>query len=300
MNQAAWDAEVLARIAHLHLRAREAVAGWRTGMHRSVRSARGVEFVDYKDYSPGDPIRHLDWKVAARTDRMVIRRHEAETEVPVTLVIDASGDMGTDGDSDALEGTKHALAVTLAATLAVFLERRGDPVSLELIGGEGSPWGRIPHRTGESHLAQLLGALASLRPAGRADLATELPRIIERTPRRGVLILISDLMEEPADWGPAMSGAMKHRVDLRVLHVYSPAEWKLDWGTPAQLFSPEGGESLPVDPGVARAAMSQVVEEYLSEVREWMFRWRACHVLAPIDGSLEQIIQAVLRPGACP
>jgi uncharacterized protein (DUF58 family) len=294
VTEPAWSAEVLARIAHLHLRAREAVAGWRSGMHRSIRSARGVEFVDYRDYSPGDPIQHLDWKVAARSDRLVVRRHEAETEVPVTIVLDASADMGTDGEGDALSGTKHATAVTLAATLAMFLERQGDPVSLELLGGTGAPWQRVPHRTGEGHLAQLLGVLASVRPDGQAELASALPRILERTPRRGVVVLISDLMEEPETWGPAMSSVVSRRADLRVLHVYSPKEWGLDWSTPARLFSPEGGAPLAIDPQVARSAMQDVVEEYLDEVRKWMVHWRACHVLAPVDGPLDPLLAAVL------
>ena len=82
MTSTAWDADVLARIAHLQLRARQAVAGWRTGDHRSIRTNTNIEFVDYKEYSPGDPIRHLDWKVAARADRLVIKRHAAETGLP--------------------------------------------------------------------------------------------------------------------------------------------------------------------------------------------------------------------------
>ena len=206
MTTPAWDAEVLARIAHLQLRARMAVAGWRSGDHRSVRTNANVEFVDYKEYSPGDPIRHLDWKVAARADRLVIRRHAAETEVPVTLVVDVSGDLGTGGpDRPELDGTKHGAAVTLAATLAVFLSRRGDPVGLYLVGGKGSPWTEIPPRSSTGHLAQLVGALAAVRPDGTADLKASLARIGERVPRRGVVILISDLMEEPSEWGPSLA-----------------------------------------------------------------------------------------------
>lgn len=294
MTGPAWDADVLARIAHLHLCAREAVAGWRAGAHRSVRSASSVEFVDFKDYSPGDPIRHVDWKVAARTDRLVIRRHEAETEVPVTLLVDASADMGTGGEADALSGTKHATAITAAATLAMFLQRDGDPVGLELLGGEGAPWRRIPPRTGESHLAQIMGVLASVRPAGRADLATSLSQIGEGLPRRSIVVLVSDLMEEPAQWGPAFAALSRPDLDIRVVHIYDPAEWELDWRSPAQLFSPEGGAALAVDPVVARSAMAEVVSEYLEEVEQWLASQRIGHVLVPVDGSLDALLTAVI------
>lgn len=298
MTKPAWSAEVLARIAHLHLTARAAVGGWRTGSHRSVRSARGMEFIDYKEYSPGDPIRDVDWKVAARSDKLVIRRHEVETEVPVTLVLDASADMGTDGEADALSGTKHATAVSVAATLAVFLERKGDPVGLEILAGADVSWPRIPHRTGRPHLAQILGALASVRPDGRAELAAQLPGIIERTPRRGVIVLVSDLMEEPEAWGPTLMGAIGRKIDLRVVHVYAPSEWTLDWRAAVQVVSPEGGTGLAIDPAVARSAMTEVVDAYLSEVGEWMSRGQAHHVLAPVGGPMEQLLANVLRVSA--
>jgi len=272
------------------------VAGWRSGDHRSIRTNANVEFVDYKEYSPGDPIRHLDWKVAARADRLVIRRHAAETEVPVTLVVDVSGDLGTGGkERPALDGTKHGAAVTLAATLAVFLSRRGDPVGLVLLGGQGSPWSEIPTRSSSGHLAQLVGALASVSPAGAADLGPALERIGERVPRRGVVVLISDLMEEPDGWGPSLAALGRRGIDLRVIHLYDKAEWGMDLGGPTQLYSPEGGEDLSVDPAVARTAFAEVVEEYLEEVQGWLGRQRAHYVCMASDTPPDEALASVLR-----
>ena len=296
MTQPAWDAEVLARIAHLQLRARQAVAGWRTGDHKSIRTNANVEFVDYKEYSAGDPIRHLDWKVAARADRLVIRRHAAETEVPVTLVVDVSGDLGTGQDGrPALDGTKHGAAMTLAATLAMFLSRRGDPVGLVLLGGQGSPWSEIPPRSSTGHVAQLIGALAAVQPAGTAELSRALERVGERLPRRGVVVLISDLMEEPADWGPSLSAMSRRGTDLRVIHLYDKAEWAMDLGGPTQLYSPEGGEDLSVDPAVAKATFAEVIEEYLVEVQEWLGRHGAHYVCMASDTPLDEALASVLR-----
>jgi len=296
VTSTAWDADVLARIAHLQLRARQAVAGWRTGDHRSIRTNTNIEFVDYKEYSPGDPIRHLDWKVAARADRLVIKRHAAETEVPVTLVVDVSGDLGTGSDDlPALDGTKHGAAVTLAATLAVFLNRRGDPVGLRLVGGEGSSFSEIPARRSTGHLAQLIGALASVRPAGTAGLGSALEHISETVPRRGVVVLISDLMEEPDEWGPSLAALGRRGTDLRVIHLYDRSEWGLDWKAPAQLYSPEGGTPLAVDPAVARSTFSDVVEEYLAEVQGWLSQYRAHYVCMASDTPPDEALASVLR-----
>jgi uncharacterized protein (DUF58 family) len=292
----AWDPQVLARIAHLQLRARAAVAGWRTGDHRSKRTQSNVEFVDYKEYSPGDPIRHLDWRVAARADRLVIRRHAAETEVPVTLVVDLSGDLGTGSEErPELDSTKHGAAVSLAATLAVFLCRRGDPVGLQLIGGAGSPVSQMPPRCSSGHLAQLIGALASSRPDGKAELGSALQRIAERLPKRGVVVLISDLMEEPDQWGPSLGALARSGSDLRVVHVYEQAEWSLDWRAPTQLFSPEGGEPLAVDPAVARSTFAEVLDEYLAEVQGWLSRYGAHYVSLSAGSAVDEALASVLR-----
>jgi uncharacterized protein (DUF58 family) len=255
-----------------------------------------VEFVDYKEYSPGDPIRYLDWKVAARADRLVIRRHAAETEVPVTLVVDVSGDLGTGGsERPALDGTKHGTAMILAATLAVFLSRRGDPVGLYLIGGAGSPWSEIPARSSAGHLAQIIGALAAVRPSGTAGLGPALERIGERVPRRGVVVLISDLMEEPEEWGPSLAALGRRGADLRVIHLYDKSEWALSFRGPAQLYSPEGGEPLAVDPAVARSTFAEVVQEYLEEVQTWLGRHRAHYVCMAVDTPPDEALASVLR-----
>ncbi|NOY26045.1 MAG: DUF58 domain-containing protein, partial [Oligoflexia bacterium] len=180
---AQWDADVLSRVAWLQLRARQAVTGLVHGGHRSVKIAPNVEFADYKEYTPGDPLRDVDWKVAARTDRLVVRRHHAVSDLPVTIVFDASGDLGT-GDRGRyqrppLDGSKFGYAVTLAATLAWLLIHQGEPVGLAIVAGEEpgrdgqgiSPrWPWIPPRSGQAHLAQIVAALAALRPAGTANL----------------------------------------------------------------------------------------------------------------------------------
>ena len=197
-----WDAAVLARVRHLHLRARMLTNALMTGEHRSKRVGQAIEFADYQEYLPGMDLRGLDWRVWGRSDRYVVKRFETETELPCTLVLDLSGDLGT-GDQGLrsakalpdLEGSKAGYAITLAATLLYFLHMHGEPVGLELIAGTasgkpqdtGSPdahFRSMPARSGRNHLQLLFLQLAMARPGGVADLAGALGRIGARTKRR--------------------------------------------------------------------------------------------------------------------
>lgn len=293
-----WDPEVLARIGTLHLRARQATAGLLHGAHRSHRVASNVEFADYKEYTPGDPLRDLDWKVAARSDRLVIRRHHAETELRATLILDASGDLGTGARGryrlPPLDGTKFGYAVTLVATLAYYLHRHGEPVGLMILGGRGVRWPYMPPRSSPAHLAQIFAALASVSPAGKASLDKGIRELGTRIQRRSLVILVSDFMEEPAQWGQSLLALGRRRADVRAVHLYDKKEWGLDYPDPLRFFSPEGGDALPLDPSGAREAFAEVVSEYLLEVRSAMARTRAQHTLVASDEPLDRALAAVV------
>ena len=178
-----------------------------------------------------------------------------------------------------------------------WLRRRGEPVGLAVVAGESVPWRWLPPRTGRSHAAAILGTLAATVPAGRARLGEALPAIGARLPRRSMVVLISDLMEEPATWADAVAGLGAGLRDLRVVQVHDPREWALDYPAAARFRSPEGGAPLVVDPAGARDAMAGVVAEYLAEVRAAMVRAGARHVLAPSDGSLSAAVARLLREG---
>jgi len=233
----------------------------------------------------------VDWKVAARTDRLVIRRHAAEREVPVTLAVDFSGDLQTRGGEDG-SGSKLSTATVLAASLAVFLRRHGDPVGLEVLGGRG-----VKHRTipaGSRTLPSILRSLAEVEPGGVAGLSDAFHAMGNRLPRKSVLILISDLMEEPSEWGPQVAALVRRGIDLRVIHLHDPAEWALRLSEPSRLYSPEGGDELPLDPVAARPAMAAVVEEYVQEVRGYLGRQRGQHFLIAHDAPLDGVLRGVL------
>lgn len=295
-----WDAEVLARIEHLHLRARELVLGFLHATHPSARSSRNVEFSEYKEYSPGDSLRDLDWRVAARSDRLVVRRHRAETELATTILVDASGDMGTGeaglyGRRPPLDASKWGTAAVLCSTLAYWLHRRAEPVGLMVLGGEDVPWRYLPPRTGRTHLARILSTLGSARPAGEANLGQGITTLGSRLPRRSLAVIVSDLMEEPARWGPALVGLGERRADVRLVHLADPKELGLELREAGRLYSPEGGEELVTDPEDARAAFAEVVAAYQVEVAGWVRQARAQRIVAQTDASLQLPLSQLLR-----
>jgi len=303
VNTPPWDAAVLARIASLELRARRAVEGVLHGHHGSVRTTSALEFADYKEYAPGDPIKDLDWRVMGRSDRLVIRRHRAEAELATTLVLDASGD-GATGRGGAhprgrppLDGTRWGSAVVFCAALAWWLERHQEPVGLLVLGGGDVRWSWLPPATGRAQLVRVLGVLAGARPAGRTDLGAGLRSLGARLPRRSVAVLVSDLAQEPAEWGPAAATLRARRADLRVVHLIDRAEWGLDFDRPLRFFSPEGGAPLPEDPAELRAAFVAERDAFFAEARGHLSAAEAGYVPFFTDTPVEQPLARVLAGG---
>lgn len=296
-----WDPDALSRIQYLHLVATRVVDGLLHGNHRSRRVGSNVEFADYKEYSPGDPLRDLDWRVLARNDRYVVRRYEAETDLACYIVFDASGDLATGRRGPygrpPLEGSKFGYALTLAATLATFLQRHQEPVGLMVMGGGGSPGGRnivVPARTGRTHLAQIFGVLATLVPGGVADLGQAVARVAPHIRRRSLVAVVSDFMEEPAGWIPSLSALARRRTDLVAFHVLDRQELSLDYDQPIVFYSPEGGGDLVVDPVTAAPDFAAVVSEFLGEVRGAVVSHRGRYYPAWTDTPLDRVMRPMI------
>jgi uncharacterized protein (DUF58 family) len=299
-----WDAEVLARVRHLHLKARYLTDALLMGQHRSRRVGQAIEFADYQEYLPGMDLRGLDWRVWGRTDRYVVKRFETETELPASVVVDLSGDLGTGqagrGGYPNLDTSKAGYALTLAATLLYWLHRHGEPVGLELIaGGDGPPFRSLPARGGKNHLQLCFLLLASARPGGVAGLSGALRRVGERVRRRSWVAVVTDGMEEPSDWLPALTAFARRGADVRFLHLFDRAEWELAFERPALFYSPEGGEDLAVDPAGAQEAFREVVEEYVREVRGGVVGFGGRYLATPTDRPLDEVLRrAILDAGA--
>lgn len=281
-------AAILDRVRHLHLRARGVVAGLHAGSHRSIRLGRAVEFADYKPYLAGDSLRDLDWRVLARSDRLVVKRYRAETEIRATIVFDASADLGSTPQ-------KWEQAVVLAATLATLFQLDGAPVGLVIGAGEAASARILPPRTGSSQLGRILTALASVRPAGRAGLDVLFRTVGERLSPRSLVAVVSDFMEEPEAWAESLGALTRRRVDLRALHLYDRGEYGLNFERPIRLLSPETAREEVVDPDALRASLAAVADAYVADVRGAVLSRRGVYQRVETFDDLTPVLAAFLR-----
>lgn len=283
-----YNPAVLERVRHLHLRARQLVAGAWHGSFRSIRVGHDVEFTDYASYTAGDPLRDVDWRVLARADRLVVKRYRAETELVATLVLDASADLGS-------TSVKFEQAILLTATLAHLFQLQGMPFALHIGAGDHVPSHALPARTGRSHLAQVLLHLASVRPAGEASLDKLFRRIGERLPLRSLITVVSDFAEEPSTWTATLDALARQRADIRAFHLYDPRERDLRFDQPLLVYSPEAGRDEPLDPVAMRESFMTETDTAFGEIRDAVRRRRGIHQLVAADMDLTDTVARFLR-----
>ena len=267
------DPASLATLGHVEIVARWIVDGFMAGLHRSPRKGFSVEFADYRPYMPGDDLRFVDWKIAARSDRWVIRQYEEETNLRATIVLDVSRSMAWSGAElrglGATESparlTKLAYADILSASLALLLLRQRDAVGLVRFDAEVRS--AVPPRARRGHWRRVLAALEE-PGAGLASSASQaLAQAARLINRRGMIVLVSDLLMEPAEVESTMRGLRAQGHDVTVLHVMDPAERWLG-GTGEALFrDPESSFSIPASLADVRTAYRATVDEVITEWR---------------------------------
>ena len=240
------DPQTLMRIKSLQVRARVAVEGFIKGIHRSPYHGFSVEFSEYREYSPGDDPRYLDWRLFARSDRYYVKRFEDETNLRCYLVVDTSRSMGYRSGSY----SKSDYARTAAATIAYFLAMQRDAVGVLLFEDRITEY--LPARYRPGHLRRLMAALER-EPTGRAtDLMQPLEEIAATVRKRGLIILISDLLAPTASLQTRLGYLRSRGHDVVVLRVLDPAEVDFPFTAPAMFHDVESGREIYIDPPAAR------------------------------------------------
>ncbi|HEY2951685.1 MAG TPA: DUF58 domain-containing protein [Verrucomicrobiae bacterium] len=240
------DPKSLMAIKNLELRARVVVEGFWNGLHRSPYHGFSVEFTEYRQYTPGDDPRYLDWRLYARSDRYYVKKFEDETNLRCHLLVDNSRSMGY----GSIAYTKAQYANTLAATLAYFLYLQGDAVGVLTFDEQIREYLPARHRTG--HLRHLMLALEKPAAGAATDLTAPLKRIVEMVRKRALMVLISDLLAPIETLGKNLTslGACGHEVVL--FHVLDPVELNFSFDKDALFHDIESGRDLYVDPAAAR------------------------------------------------
>jgi uncharacterized protein (DUF58 family) len=234
------------RIKSLQIRARVAVEGFIKGIHRSPYHGFSVEFREYREYSPGDDPRYLDWRLYARSDRYYVKRFEDETNLRCYLVVDTSRSMGFRTGSY----SKSDYARTAAATIAYFLTTQRDAVGLVLFEDRITEY--LPARYRSGHLRRLMAALER-EPSGDAtNLVMPLEQVAATVRKRGLIVLLSDLLA-PVESLQTRLGYLRSRGhDVVVLRVLDPAELQFSFTMPAMFHDVESQREIYIDPSAAR------------------------------------------------
>ena len=281
--------ETIARISRLDLRARHVVEGFISGMHKSPFFGHSVEFVQHREYVPGDDLRHLDWKVWSKTDRYYIKQYEEETNLRSTIVVDVSESMHY--GRGALN--KYNYACTIAACLGYLLLRQQDSVGL--ITFDDKVRQTVPARSQQTHIDALVQAMHISRPQAKTDIESIMRRVAETIGSRGMIILVSDLLidREPLFRGLEMLRHRRH--DVLVFHVMDDDELNFPFAGTTRF---EGMEELPhllCDPRALRAGYIEALEEYLVEVRRGCARQGIDYSLVRTGDYLDAVLSKFLH-----
>jgi uncharacterized protein (DUF58 family) len=281
--------EVIKRIGRLEIRARHIVEGLLSGMHRSPYFGQSVEFLQHRQYVPGDDLRRVDWKVWAKQDRLYLKQYEEDTDLRCCLLVDVSGSM--EYGSGPL--TKCDYAITAAAALAYLLLRQQDAVGCAVFDEVIRQ--AIPLRTSTSHLTTIVRALEPRQPRDKTQLYDVLAKIAETYPRRGMMILISDLLVDPDD---ALRGLRLLRElghDVLVLHVLDDDELDFPFARPARFEGLETNEHLTCNPRALREGYLEALERFLATIRHGCARNSVDYALIRTSMPLDAALTAFLK-----
>lgn len=283
------DPATLMRLKSLELRAKHVVQGFMTGLNRSPYHGFSVEFTEYRQYTQGDDLRHLDWKLYARTDRYYLKRFEDETNLRCLLLLDASRSM----NFGSIGYSKSEYARTLAATFAYFLSTQRDAIGLASFASEIIDF--IPPRYRSGHLRRLLVSLEKTAEGSSTHLARPLEQITERLNKRGMLVLISDLLAPLETLEVSLGSLTVRGQDVIVFHVLDPEELSFTFTTPELFTDLETDRRLYVDPTAVRRDYLAKFTAHLKSIEGICSRLGLVYHRLTTDTPLETALPEVIR-----
>ena len=277
-----FEPDRLARLANISLVARQVVEGFISGLHRSPHRGFSVEFSEHREYTPGDDLRHLDWVAWGRTDRYYIKQYEQETNLRAYILLDVSGSMNYRYGAPL---TKLQYGSYLTACLAYLMARQQDVVGL--VAFDEQTRLHLPPASTPAHLDRVFTGLEKLTPGKRTAIADTFHELADRIAKRGLIIIISDLYDEPAEVLRALQHFCYKKHQLIVFHLFDPAELELPFKRITNFVDLESGEKLQVDPRLLRSAyqdeLTAFVERYRKECSDRNIEYVLTRTDTPYD-----------------
>jgi len=280
--------EVVSRLKTMDLRARLVVEGFITGLHRSPYHGFSVEFSDYRPYMPGDEIRHIDWKVYGKTDRYYIKQFEEETNLKSYLLLDTSGSMGYSSHKI----TKLEYASYLAAALSYLMIEQRDAVGLVAFDKKIRKY--LPPRSIKSYLPLILKELDKIKCSQPTDVANTFHEMAERIHRRGLIIILSDLLDEPDKVISGLKHFRHKNHDVIVFHILDPMEIHFNFKRNVLFKDLETGEKMTTQPWHIKAEYQKQVKIFIDNYKRQCRSNRIDYVLLDTSWNFDRALMEYL------
>ena len=257
------DPAALSRLGGMELVARLVVEGFITGLHKSPYQGFSVEFAEHRQYMPGDEIRYIDWKVYGKSDRYYIKKFEEETNLRAYILLDISASMNYKYDERSL--TKFEYGCYLAASLTYLMLKQRDSVGLALFDTHIREY--IPPRSAATHLNAIITVLENAQPGNETSISVIFNELAKRIVRRGLIIVISDLLDEPSEVLSAIKHLRHRKHEVIVLHLLDKAELTFPFEGPVVFRDMETGRMLPTQSETLRAGYIEQLNAFIQQYR---------------------------------
>jgi uncharacterized protein (DUF58 family) len=285
-----FEPQTLAKLQGLQLRARNIVEGYVSGLHRSPFHGYSIEFAEHREYTPGDDLRYVDWKVFGRTDKYYVKQFEDETNLLCYLVVDISESMQYRGPASPMSKLEYAQC--LAAAIAWLVLRQRDAVALVTFDNQVRT--SVPASNSPAHWKHLLSVLESAKSTAKTRAGAVMHELAERFSKRGVVILLSDLFDDINSLRAGWRHIRHQRHDLAVLQVLDSAELDFPFQRPMLFRGLEQGPQVIADPASLRKAYRAELQTFLQAIRvscqEREIEYRLLRTETPLDQALSPFL----------
>ena len=256
-NRDYLDPAVISRLSRIALMSRHPMLGSISGIHKSAARGSSVEFAEYRKYTPGDDIRHIDWQVFGRTDKFFIKEFEADTNLRCVIIFDTSNSMAFEAE----HGTKFDYARRLAATMAYMLVQQGDMVGLTTFNENTIL--EVPAKSSPVHMKTIFETLDQSAPTGKTELCQTLHDMAEKIPSRALVVVISDFFTEPEELMSAFGHLRFRKHDVTAFHLLDKREIDFDFDRPIRFQDLESSFDMVTDPSIISSGYRGALDQYL-------------------------------------
>ena len=280
--------EAIKRIARMDLRARHVVEGFLSGMHRSPHFGQSVEFRQHREYTPGDDLRHVDWQVWARQDRLYVKQFESDTNMRVNLLVDVSNSM--DYGDGAL--SKSEYAATIAVSLTYLVLKQQDAIGCMTF--DAAVRSRIQTLSRKTQMQSIMQALQTTEPANKTDLSSIFKQAAEIYPKRGMMVVISDLLSDVELTLKGLRLLRQRGHDVLLFHVMDNDEIDFPFSGPTKFEDLESDTKLACNPKALREGYLESLEEFLTNVRRGCAKAAVDYALVKTGDSIDAVLAKFL------